>query len=350
MRRDLLLRHDRTVHAKDGGIPLHSEVKRRSTKASAGPKASVAVETATIEQLEGTETLADMDARAAMLITELHQAAVGAILDQEHEAMLEEKNRRSMSHNSIRDGSPYTSSVPPVSNMTWDPPTPSSAHGSSHGPWDSGCLQPPRFPQLPSMDRSFSSDPSHAPSLRSGMLSSAATPATYSPYPYTTPPSPLQFGGHSSSQAVPPPAPPQVENDEQRNMILDSIREMDVEKAVLNKFRLPSRSALNRYLSTYFNLFHHHLPFLHPASFNPSAVAPPLLMSVLSIGALYTFEREQAFVNPAVKRVYDLVSNLFLILVILCTCLRRCLSITSCIDIKSSIPVIVPYGPHRPHC
>lgn len=52
---------------------------------------------------------------------------------------------------------------------------------------------------------------------------------------------------------------------------------------------------LNRYLSTYFNLFHHHLPFLHPASFEPTAVAAPLLLAVLSIGALYTFEQDQAY-------------------------------------------------------
>ena len=291
MRRDLLLRHDRTVHAKDGGVPLHSEVKRRSNKTAALSKPSIAIETATIEQLEGTDALVDMDARAAMLITELHQAAVGAILDQEQEALLEEeKSRRSVSSSS--DGYDntvqYSSSAP-----VWDPPTPSSAHDSCHETWN-GSLQPPRL-QLPSMDRSFSSDPSHAPSLRSGLLSSAHTPGTYSPYPYTNPPSPLSYGGHSSlAQAAPPPPPPQVESDDERNIILDNIREMDVERAVLDKFRLPSRNALNRYLSAYFSLYHHHLPFLHPASFSPSTVAPPLLLAVLSIGALYTFEKEQA--------------------------------------------------------
>src|SRR5690606_40887872 len=48
VRRDLLLRHDRTVHAKDGGIPLHSEVKRRSKNSStAGPsKPTIAIEPA----------------------------------------------------------------------------------------------------------------------------------------------------------------------------------------------------------------------------------------------------------------------------------------------------------------
>lgn len=295
MRRDLLLRHDRTVHAKDGGIPLHSEVKRRSTKTSASAsKPSIAIETATIEQLEGTDDLADMDARAALLITELHQAAVVAILDQEQEALLEEKSRRSVSSSSDAYDSPapYSSAAP-----HWDPPTPSSPHESCNDSWN-GSLQPPRL-QLPSMDRSFSSDPSHAPSLRSGLVSSAATPASYSPYPYTNPPSPLSFGGHNSSaQAAPPPSPPQVESDEERNIILEKIRQMDVEGVVVDKFRLPSRSALNRYLSTYFNLFHHHFPFLHLPTFYPSSVAPPLLLAVLSIGALYTFEKEQAYAMP----------------------------------------------------
>ena len=39
MRRDLLLRHDRTVHAKDGGAPLPSEQKRRSNNKAQEPAA-----------------------------------------------------------------------------------------------------------------------------------------------------------------------------------------------------------------------------------------------------------------------------------------------------------------------
>lgn len=283
-------------------MPLHSEVKRRSTKAAAGTaKPSIAIETATIEQMEGTDALADMDARAALLITELHQAAVGAILDEEQEALLEEKTRRSIS--SCSDT--YESAAPFSSAPAWDPPTPSSPHGSSADSWN-GSLRPPRL-QLPSMERSFSSEPCHAPSLRFGLLSSANTPC-YSPNPYTNPPSPLSFGGHfSSAPAAAPLPPPCIESDEERNIILENIRDMDVERAVMEKFRLPSRSALNRYLSTYFNLFHHHLPFLHPATFSPTAVAPPLLLAVLSIGALYTFEKEQAFTLHLSSKV--LVNN-----------------------------------------
>ncbi|KAI9810577.1 MAG: hypothetical protein M1832_001238, partial [Thelocarpon impressellum] len=117
----------------------------------------------------------------------------------------------------------------------------------------------------------------------------------YSPYAHAID-SPLD-GRRSPGPAGRPPSlrAPRVEDDDERNAILDSIRAHDSEHAVLDSLRLPSIAALNRYLSTYFNLVHHHLPFLHPASFRASAVSPPLLLAVLSIGALYTFEQEQAY-------------------------------------------------------
>src|SRR3954449_2881896 len=59
VRRDLLLRHDRTVHAKDGGIPLHSDVKRRAGPKSStmpGPsKSAIAIDTReALEQIEAS--------------------------------------------------------------------------------------------------------------------------------------------------------------------------------------------------------------------------------------------------------------------------------------------------------
>lgn len=88
---------------------------------------------------------------------------------------------------------------------------------------------------------------------------------------------------------------PQVDSDEAIAKIMENIRKSDTEDALVETFRLPGLSVLNRYLSTYFNFFHHHLPFLHPASFDPTAVPAPLLLSVLSVGALYTFEQDQAY-------------------------------------------------------
>ena len=99
----------------------------------------------------------------------------------------------------------------------------------------------------------------------------------------------------------PPPTPagfkvPQVNSDDERNIILDNIRHNDTEHAIPEGFRVPNISSINRYLSTYFGLFHHHLPFLNPVSFSPTQTSPPLLLSVLSIGALYAFDLEQAYI------------------------------------------------------
>lgn len=88
---------------------------------------------------------------------------------------------------------------------------------------------------------------------------------------------------------------PQVTSDDERNAILDMIRSYDREHAVPEGFRLPGLGSLNRYLSTYFSMFHHHLPFLHPTSFAPAQVSSPLLLAILSIGALYAFDQDQAY-------------------------------------------------------
>ncbi len=94
-----------------------------------------------------------------------------------------------------------------------------------------------------------------------------------------------------------PPAsrPPRSPTDDERNIILDNIRGNDGEHAIPEGFRLPNLASLNRYLATYFGLFHHHLPFLHPASFSPTHTSPALLLAVLSIGALYAFDQDQAY-------------------------------------------------------
>ncbi|KAA8892645.1 fungal-specific transcription factor domain-containing protein [Sphaerosporella brunnea] len=292
VRRDLLLRHDRTVHAKDGGVPLHSEVKRRSTKNSsaAGPsKPTIAIEPA-IEQLDGNEGLVDMETAAA-LMTELHQAAAAAMVDQE-QMLLRERSQRSMSSDFATV--PYTPGAIRVENMsTWDPPTPSSSTGpdlpkAESQDWNANTLQLP-LGHPTSMERSFSAEP----------RSYAASPNPY-------------FAGFASpsglpSHATPPPPPPAVVDDNDRNEVLENIRKIDVERAVMDRFRLPSKSGLNRYLSAYFNLFHHHLPFLHMSSFKPGTIAPPLLLAVLSIGALYTFEKEQAYTLHLSSKV--LVNN-----------------------------------------
>lgn len=300
VRRDLLLRHDRTVHAKDGGIPLHSEVKRRSKNSSAAVSAKppIAIESAAaLEHLgSSNDGMVDLET-AAVLMTELHQAAAAAMVVDE-KLSADEKYPGSVSSNQEFNPSvPYTSGAISVQNMsTYDPPTPSSTTGPDF-PGDAQPLQDWNCLRLPtghptSKERSISAEP---PSR-----SSAASPNPY----FQGLPSP---SGYSSSQTTLPPTPPIVGSDDERNMILSNIREVDVERAVLDRFRLPSQNALNRYLTAYFNLFHHHLPFLHLGSFQPGKVAPPLLLAVISVGALYTFEKEQAYTLHLSSKV--LVNN-----------------------------------------
>lgn len=231
--------------------------------------------------MDGSDGLVDLETAAA-LMTELHHAAAAAaMMDQQEELQREKKSRRSMSSD-FDPSMPYTPGAIPVCNLSWDPPTPSSSTGPdfSRGPesqdWNASTLQLPSGHPT-SMERSFSAEPPR---------SYAASPNPY----FTGCASPSGLPAHST----PPPTPPSVDSDDERNMVLDNIREIDIERAVLGRFRLPSKSGLNRYLTAYFNLFHHHLPFLHMATFKPGSMAPPLLLAVLSVGALYTFEKEQA--------------------------------------------------------
>ena len=104
----------------------------------------------------------------------------------------------------------------------------------------------------------------------------------------TGPVSPVNYRrSPGPSQALTLPKAPQLDNDDQRHVIANRIGE---------GISLPATASINLYLSTYFNLFHHHLPFLHPASFQPERTEPALVLAVLSIGALYNFDAEQAFV------------------------------------------------------
>lgn len=317
VRRDLLLRHDRTVHAKDGGVPLHSDGKRRSgpkaTRAVSGPKSSIALDNATLEQLEASsEGNFDVET-AAMLITDLqHKTAMRS-------------NAMSFDSASGMPGMAYPHSDTPMMDAAVSfPPAPSEVM-SRDVPWDAFLHHAVTEPKTHSITSGSFND-QH--SLASVSTVHAQTRSNPRPPPVSSfagqtcnglvpalqslinslPPS---HTGPSSISQSPLPArsvqlftdpskaanskTPQVLSDDERNMILDNIRVHDSERAIPDGFRVPSLACLNRYLSTYFNLFHHHLPFLHPASFKPTEVSPALLLAVVSIGALYAFDQDQAY-------------------------------------------------------
>ncbi|CAD6443969.1 c3408c81-97c6-4e5a-9f05-947024b31ae1 [Sclerotinia trifoliorum] len=306
VRRDLLLRHDRTVHAKDGGVPLHSDVKRR-----AGPKASVvsgsaksaiAIDTSALEQIEASsDGLVDLET-AAMLMTDLHHKATAAM---RNAGVGPYENRPGMAftHNGTPLMEPsvtYPSGAISLPQVPWDSFMPQSvtepkshsitsgASGSqdSHASFTSGSSMQPHPNQLPPIvkHKASSSYNGLVPALQS-MIDSLPPSVTSTPQL-----SPMQPRSEAAAMRA-----PQVMSDDERNIILDNIRGHDSERAIPEGFRLPPLANLNRFLSTYFSLFHHHLPFLHPSTFKPTQVSPPLLLAVLSIGALYAFDQDHAY-------------------------------------------------------
>ena len=321
VRRDLLLRHDRTVHAKDGGVPLHSEVKRRAASKTSplpGSSKSIAIDAATLEQLEASsDGMVDLET-AAMLMTDLHHKATAAMSSHHDMDAMGDGLETAITPNGTALIDPsVTYSSGAVPQMPWDAfmphsiaePTAHSISSSVSGSHDSPSSQPsltsistihPNAAHMPSiMERQRSAGDVLAPSIQAmahPLMSGAATPGAYSPYGYL-PPSPLEYRRSPAPHVngVCPPRAPAVDSDDERNVILDNIRDNDSERAILDTFRLPARTALNKYLSEYFSLFHHHLPFVHPTSFKPTQMSPPLLLAVLSIGALYTFDQEQAY-------------------------------------------------------
>ncbi|KAK1756111.1 transcriptional regulator form adherence 5 [Echria macrotheca] len=277
VRRDLLLRHDRTVHAKDGGVPLVSDGKRRPGSKpvrTVGGPSKMALDASVIEHIEqieaGSDSVFDVEA-AAILVADLHNKATASRAPGAHydgaSDMSFSQNGSSMlepaySNSALWDGfmqSGQGKAHSVSSGVSFD-----AQHGSVMAPGLKAIID-----SLP---------PSHAgtPTPQSPYINRAMTPADLS----------------QSGLGV---TAPHVDSDDERNIILDNIRSNDTEHSIPEGFRFPSLKSLNRYLATYFNLFHHHIPFLHPGSFEPTQVAPALLLAVLSIGALYSFDQEPAY-------------------------------------------------------
>ena len=315
MRRDLLLRHDRTVHAKDGGVPLQSDSKRRTSAKSSdnasSKQPSVAVDTATMEQIEASsDDMVDLET-AAMLMDDFRLKAMAS---QEPEPMPDVTDPiPTINGNSLMEPTSYNNGPVALPQMPWESFMPRSSldHkansiSSSNGARDmrssfDNSSYPHNKTLPPMMERTMSNTSNNTlgmPSFQAlhGGLD-IGTPGALSPYPSMLGPvSPVDYRrSPGPSQQLTMAKAPQLNGDDQCAKIWANIQAADTEGHLLDTFRLPSITVLNRYLSTYFNLFHHHLPFLHPSSFIPTAVSPSLLLAALSIGALYTFEQEQAY-------------------------------------------------------
>lgn len=314
VRRDLLLRHDRTVHAKDGGVPLQSEAKRRNTgnkssqNGDAPSNKMPELDDASLEQFTDGGNPFDVE-QAAMLMTNFQQKA--AMSGQDQASITAEPLISPHGPQMMEPSMPsYPGSMTLPQMHGWDQMLPqnvsqpkassTSSNGDVHHdmlPYPNGGAMAASSTLPPLMERGQSQQDGLPSFNSSSMMGGLATPGALSPFPSMMGPvSPVDYRrSPGPPQQCTMARAPQVETEDQVNRIMDNIRHCDSEGALVETFRLPQTSVLNRYLSTYFNFFHHHLPFLHPASFDPARVSAPLLLSVLSIGALYTFEQDQAY-------------------------------------------------------
>ena len=310
VRRDLLLRHDRTVHAKDGDR-LQPETRKKSgpktsSSTTTPSKPSISIEPGTLEQIEASsDGMLDLET-AAMLMTDFQHKAAAVANGTLHNG-----------EGSIPDYSPDRSSIlesdyltgpSNLPHMPWDFMPQGSADEKAHSMTSSmssqgnrsqqdyvhmGSIQPAQSHHLPTvMERQDSlgnSMPPNFPTLADTFpVDGSPTPNALSPFPSMTGPvSPVNYRrSPGPSQALTLPKAPQLASDDHRAMIANRLGD---------GITIPATASINLYLSTYFNLFHHHLPFLHPVSFRPQSAEPALVLAVLSIGALYNFEPEQAF-------------------------------------------------------
>ena len=322
VRRDLLLRHDRTVHAKDGGVPLQSEGRQKKSSTTSGKgagaetkassssaatpsKPSITIDPGTLEQIEASsDGMLDLET-AAMLMTDFqHKAAAAANGHLNNEGSIPDY---SPGRSSLLESSDYLTATNSLPHMPWDTfmpqgPSDQKAHSmssmSSHDnltqpPYvHMGSIQPHQSQLPPIMERNNSLTASLPPSF-AGLadtfpVSGTPTPNALSPFPSMTGPvSPVNYRkSPGPAQPLTLPKAPQFNNEDERAIIANQL---------VGDITLPILPSINLYLTTYFNLFHHHLPFLHPVSFRPETTEPALLLAILSIGCLYNFDQEQAY-------------------------------------------------------
>ncbi|KAK5951329.1 hypothetical protein OHC33_007747 [Knufia fluminis] len=330
---DLLLRHDRTVHAKDNlGEPLQPESRKKNHNKQQQPstassttavptKPTISIDQGTLEQIEASsDGMLDLET-AAMLMTDFqHKAAAAAANAHLHngEGSLPDF---SPDRSSILETSDFLSGASTLPQIPWDsfmPSNPSQQKAHSLTSEVSSQDQP-SFVNMSSIQSHQSSLPSimerqnslgtsatqNFPTLADTFpVSGSPTPGALSPFPTMTGPvSPVNYRrSPGPSQALTLPRAPQMSTEAERENIANYLG---------SDLPLPNLAYVNLYLSTYFNLFHHHLPFLHPVSFRPGHTEPALLLAVLSISALYNFDTEQAYRlhNGSKKLVNQFLQN-----------------------------------------
>ena len=263
-------------------------------------------------EIDPTDDMVDIEA-AAMLMTDFHQKAMAS---QEPDANGDSDLSAISPHGSgLMESPSYGGPAMSLPQMPWDTLVPhktstslsAGALNDSHMTFTDHDLHHSHPGHLPPIIEHNGSASEGLPPMQGPLsLSDMETQGVLSPMPSSMmgPVSPVDYRrSPGPSHPLTVARAPQIVTDEQCTRILENLKRCDSDVALLETFRLPNRTVLNRYLTKYFDLFHHHLPFIHPASFSVVDVAAPLLLAVLSIGALYTFEHDQAYMLHIGSRV-----------------------------------------------
>ncbi|KAJ6107473.1 hypothetical protein N7523_008796 [Penicillium sp. IBT 18751x] len=80
-------------------------------------------------------------------------------------------------------------------------------------------------------------------------------------------------------------------SEDQRFRLAASLEDF---RNVIPDFTLPSRHTLTRYITSYFEGFHPHIPFIHIPTFRFNECSPELALAIMTIGAQYRFEHRNA--------------------------------------------------------
>jgi transcription factor-like protein len=88
---------------------------------------------------------------------------------------------------------------------------------------------------------------------------------------------------HPGPRALDPDAQPYRGTDEQRTRLVASIETfrdlLDV------NFKFPSRHTLTRHVTSFFEGFYSHMPFIHVPTWRISEHSPELVLAILAIGS-----------------------------------------------------------------
>ncbi|KAG8159108.1 hypothetical protein KVR01_010769 [Diaporthe batatas] len=106
--------------------------------------------------------------------------------------------------------------------------------------------------------------------------------------------------GNRISDALPEATPRPVETDSQPYRVLEDQRlhlnaSIETFRDLLDpSFKLPSRHALSRYMTSFFSGFHSHMPFIHTPTWRISEHSIELVLGLAAIGAQYCFEHRMS--------------------------------------------------------